>query len=155
MTNMDFGITGHKRQTWISDAEKIAFLKIKQENPDASAEKRARLLAELCMEDETILYAVVLRVTVLEDYNSTLHNRSPQARAQARTEQQKMQDEAKKRIVAVILMDLVMPNGKRLMSCTGAECIKFGGWLTKVGEQVGPRRLVGDVLDEMELQKLK
>jgi hypothetical protein len=52
------------------------------------------------------------------------------------------------------LLDWQLPNGKRLGDCTGRECRKAGGWLVRVAAKVPPRKLVRDVLDQGELQKL-
>jgi hypothetical protein len=53
--------------------------------------------------------------------------------------------------LAVVLLDLIMPNGKTLRNCTGRECRQVGGWLTKVADRVGDRGVVGTILDEQEL----
>ena len=34
------------------------------------------------------------------------------------------------------LLDIVMPNGKRLADCTGAECQEAGEWLTKIADEL-------------------
>jgi hypothetical protein len=34
------------------------------------------------------------------------------------------------------LLDLVMPNGKRLRDCTGLECRETGEWLSRMGERL-------------------
>jgi hypothetical protein len=34
------------------------------------------------------------------------------------------------------LLDLVMPNGKRLRDCTGLECRETGEWLNRMGERL-------------------
>jgi hypothetical protein len=51
------------------------------------------------------------------------------------------------------LLDVIMPNGKKLANCTGADCIRFGGWLINVGEVVGVTKVVGEILSEKELIK--
>ena len=53
----------------------------------------------------------------------------------------------------VILMDLLMPNGKRLGDCTGTQCKKFGGWLTAVAKVAGSKR-IADALSEGEVRKI-
>jgi hypothetical protein len=60
-----------------------------------------------------------------------------------------------------MLLDLLMPNGKALRDCTGAECDRFGKadeqrgrWLQRVAAEVGPTRRVGDVLGEKQLKTL-
>ena len=52
------------------------------------------------------------------------------------------------------ILKLVMPNGKALEHCTGAECVEFGGWYTTIGERVGPMNLVGKVLTNAEVMQL-
>jgi hypothetical protein len=59
---------------------------------------------------------------------------------------------------AVVLLDLMMPNGKSLAACTGQECLmlgrQMGGWLRKVGRRLKPNETVGDVLTESDLRAL-
>jgi hypothetical protein len=38
-----------------------------------------------------------------------------------------------------VLLDQVMPNGKKRGDCTGAELVKFGGFDVKLGKKVGPK----------------
>ena len=58
----------------------------------------------------------------------------------------------------IILLDLVLPNGKALRDCTGRDCKqmsgKMGGWLQKIAERVKPTQFVGDVLKEADVRKL-
>jgi hypothetical protein len=54
----------------------------------------------------------------------------------------------------VILMSLPMPNGKQLRDCTGAECIKFGGWFASIGKNIKASEKVGKQLTETDLQNL-
>lgn len=54
--------------------------------------------------------------------------------------------ESAKAIMGARLLDLIMPNGKQLRECTGAQCSKFGGFYARIGEKVGPNRIVGKVL---------
>jgi hypothetical protein len=81
----------------------------------------------------------------------------PSARAKkAAATRQAVAEESLRRIVArkagVILLDTVLPNGKKLRTCTGAECIEFGpivgGWLEAVGGRVGRTNVVGKTLNE-------
>ena len=51
----------------------------------------------------------------------------------------------------ILLLDLTMPNEKRLAECTGFECVKFGGWLGAVGKAAG-KQLVGKALTEKEVR---
>ena len=66
-------------------------------------------------------------------------------------------DSIKKRIVEaanIALLSMTMPNGKSLSECTGAECIRMGGWLRTVGRHVGNDRTVATVFTEEDLRSL-
>jgi hypothetical protein len=39
-------------------------------------------------------------------------------------------------IEPIVVLDLIMPNGKRVRDCTGAEMKKFGDLLLKRGESL-------------------
>jgi hypothetical protein len=62
--------------------------------------------------------------------------------------------EKAKSLIGVRLFNLMMPNGKPLHECTGAECVKFGGYFTKIGNAVGPRKIVGKVMTASDLTSL-
>lgn len=54
----------------------------------------------------------------------------------------------------IMLLDLTMANGKALRNCTGAECVKFGGWFSAIAAKVGRKQLVGNALSEEQLRSL-
>lgn len=54
----------------------------------------------------------------------------------------------------IVMLDLVMPNGKTIRDCTGHEMASFGTRFKKVAARVGKVNSVGSVLSEDELQKL-
>lgn len=58
----------------------------------------------------------------------------------------------------VMLMDLMMPNGRRLRNCTGRECTKLGSsvgrWLSLIGKSIEPTQRVGEALSEDKLHEL-
>ena len=53
------------------------------------------------------------------------------------------------KIKVIMLLDLMLPNGKLLRDCTGVECRAAGGWLVKIADRVGDG-VVGEVLSENE-----
>lgn len=59
-----------------------------------------------------------------------------------------------KALIGERLFNLVMPNGKPLSECTGAECVKFGGYFVTIGEAVGPRQIVGRVMTAGDITSL-
>lgn len=96
-------------------------------------------------------------------YSTALEAARPPTVAQLRQNQQMRQVRVEEQLRAVDvlknkirgrLLQLVMPNGKKLAQCTGAECIEFGGWYTTIGEYVGANNLVGKVLNESDILRL-
>jgi hypothetical protein len=53
----------------------------------------------------------------------------------------------------VVLMDIVLPTGKKLRDSTGSDCRYAGGWLTQIAKVVGPTQLVGRVMSESDLRQ--
>lgn len=60
-----------------------------------------------------------------------------------------------RRMGTVKLMDLMMPNGKKLRDCTLAECGTFGSWFRMIATKGKPSDIVGKVLTEADLQKIR
>jgi len=77
----------------------------------------------------------------------------------------KQRAESKKRVDAVfdkinasfdqILLDLVMPDGKRLRYATGAECQKAGGFYRAVGACIKPTQVVDKHMTEQNLRDIR
>jgi hypothetical protein len=51
-------------------------------------------------------------------------------------------------------LKVTAPNGLKLADCTGAECRKFGGLYTEIGEAVSANKTVGEQLTKEEAQRL-
>jgi len=52
-----------------------------------------------------------------------------------------------------LLLDLEMPNGKRLRDCTCEECRRMGGWLMALAKKGLPKQRIGDVVSEADVRK--
>jgi hypothetical protein len=78
--------------------------------------------------------------------------RRQHASAEKRAAMRAAIDEVKAKIKGKMLQ-MIMPNGKRLGACAGTELIRYGGWITLIGESVGERK-VRDVLNEEQILKL-
>lgn len=70
-------------------------------------------------------------------------------------------EEKKAQVVSMIqkkaelmLMDIVLPNGKTLRESTGADCRKVGGWMAEICKAVKPQQVVSDVLSEHGVRHL-
>ena len=54
-----------------------------------------------------------------------------------------------------LLLDTVLPNGKKLRDSTFGECTILGGWLSRIGRGGDPDKVVGRYLSEAKVRKLK
>jgi hypothetical protein len=133
------------------------YIAVIKERPAASEGAHKAALKRLILQDGyddflealieewlSIKYSTALRAAAPPSVNEIKHRA-----VKRREERQKLSaaTESAKALIGARLLELIMPNGKPLSECTGAECVKFGGWYTKIGERVGPRRVVGKVLN--------
>ena len=58
------------------------------------------------------------------------------------------------RIRQIILLDMVLPTGKKLRDSTGAECAKAGGFFSEVARYLKPTEVVTKHLNEAELRNI-
>lgn len=61
----------------------------------------------------------------------------------------------KAKVRAVVLLDLMLPNGKALRHATGAECEKAGGFYAAVAKHLKPTQVVDRHLTEANLQDIR
>jgi hypothetical protein len=54
----------------------------------------------------------------------------------------------------IILLDLVMPNGKTLRESNRTDCKQAGGWYMKLADRLKGKQTVGDVWQEADVRKL-
>lgn len=64
-------------------------------------------------------------------------------------------DELKAKVRNIILLDLELPNGKKLRNATGAECKKAGGFYAEVAKHLRPTQVVDRHMSEADLQNIK
>ena len=62
--------------------------------------------------------------------------------------------EKAKALIGERLFNMIMPNGKALRECTGAECVQFGGYFIKIGKAVGAKEIVGNVMASGDITSL-
>lgn len=139
----------------------IAFIQERLELPEREHRKRFKQLV-LNPEFEVFLDAIIDEWIGIK-YSTALRAAQPvsteaiaQSLKQNRVKQQE-KDAAitrAKSIMGIRLLDLTMPNGKFLRDCTGAQCIKFGGFYAAIGKQIGPRALVGKNFSNEEIMKV-
>lgn len=100
-------------------------------------------------------YRSLMRATAVEDPDAV---RLRKLEAEKITQSVRSAIDAKIKATArIMLMDLMMPNGKRLRACTGRECTRLGSsvgrWLSLIGKSIGPTQRVGEALSEDKLHE--
>lgn len=79
--------------------------------------------------------------------------KSEQVKEKAEQEQQVQQ--LVKQVKTIVLMDMMLPNGKKLRDASFADCTKAGGWYRKIAKKGRPHQIVGAVLTEEQLRTIK
>lgn len=74
---------------------------------------------------------------------------------EAKDRNNRMFDMVKSSIRQVILLDLVMPNGKLLRDANGADCVKAGGFYAEIAKHLKPTQIVDKHLKEGDLQNIR
>jgi hypothetical protein len=92
--------------------------------------------------------------TMLTEAETRERRRSSMPTREERGRRQELTSAQARAIAARITLDLMMPNGKRLRYCSGAEVGAFGVAFGKIAERVGPDKIVGAVLCEQEIREL-
>ena len=54
----------------------------------------------------------------------------------------------------ILVLDIVMPNNKRLRECTGQYGKSLGGWIARIAGKVKPTDIIGTVVSDDQAQKL-
>jgi hypothetical protein len=155
------GVYGAKRASWREYNPRELFRKIYEANPHETEPDLRRLFRQELETHDPETYGRAIVEYFLDSVFRALNDASKETR---RKTQAGTQNNAKaaidvavkervQREAQVILMDLLMPNGKLLGECTGSECKKFGGWLIGVSKVAGRKR-VADALTEGQVRKI-
>ena len=154
---LNTGKYGATHQSWSRDAIRAVVREIKTSNPKANHSTLVRLLAERMSEEDDVLKAAAdYIVKNCEDALAGYAQRerkttTPEERAKVAEQIENTAEAIKNQI---LLLNLEMPNGKRLRNCTGREIGQFGAAYQRIAKRVGPTKLVGTVLDEAGVRKL-
>lgn len=161
---IQIGTKGAKVQSWKSANPREMLVRMMDESPGTS---RETLLEEFRGEvrkrgNDSYLDVIIDYWFANNFYSLTADRpeRKAEARAQKADQVETIKTKLKAKIVEearVILLDLMMPNGRRLAECTGAECGRMskrvGTWLSNIAGAVRPSEVVGDVLDEAAVRR--
>ena len=154
MTQIDQGTLGAKRATW-RDTNPRKLLRQLVEK-DGEAGDWSEEMWDTIKNDVSDIG--ILRAIFQYWYDNNIRSLVPELMGRRRTEQvartAQQVEAGAAQFRKLILLSLVMPNGKPLGDCTGAECRSFEGWLSQLATLVPPNQKVADVLTEEKLQEL-
>jgi hypothetical protein len=159
-TEIVSGEKGATRQSWRKHSVRDLLVAIIAKHPKASDRELLQEFAAQCREDDDYLVACIeysfdnaIAALRRENNRITADERAKRAAERANEAAEHAKNVARIKS-GVVLGNLRMPNGKRLVDCFGRECQHFGGWVQRVGVEVGPDNLVGDKLSEKDLRAL-
>lgn len=147
----DLGRKGAKRSSWAKVHYRDLALKICRDHPEAEVEDLAEWFLEELQSQPEFLQSIA--IYIMANVRASLGIARARPRDTGAMERDMIKGIAAK-AATIVLMTMTMPNGKMLAKSNGTECIKAGGWLTRVGKKVGPAGIVGDRLTEEDLQAL-
>jgi hypothetical protein len=166
MTFIEQGSTGAFRATWRKDNPRSLLETMIAKNPKAEEEKIHELFWHEIEDDKPLLRACV-EYWLDNNYRSLIaEKRKPTTIASSTTKTastvtaratKEVSQKIEQRIVSearTMLLDLRMPNDKKLGDCTGAECRSFGGWMALIGKKVPATKLVSKVLSNDDAWQL-
>jgi hypothetical protein len=158
MTHVDTGITGAKRQSWKHDNPRDVLKKIIEQNARAAKEDLLEIFTRAMFEKgNRALIETVIEYWFANNLHSLLNSDS-QLRGQfSRPKVSKIKEHIRERIkiaAGVVLMDMMMPNKKKLRDCSGAECAAVGGWLSVVAARMSPTAIVGKTFSEQDMHTI-
>jgi hypothetical protein len=158
MTYIDTGITGAKRQSWRHDNPRDTLRNIIEGNPTAGKEKLLELFTDIVLKTKNqALLETIIEYWFANNLTSLLHSDSDLKKQFSNPDVAKIKDKIRQRIkiaAGVVLLDMVMPNKKRLADCTGAECAAVGGWLAMIAARMAPSQIVGKVFAEEDIRAM-
>jgi hypothetical protein len=144
---------GAIRQSWSRDSIRAVFAAIKAAKPRANHTILVKLLAERMAEDDDARLAAADYIVTNFLGAEISYSRKRSARRTSEQIEQETAEASENLTSQLLLLNLEMPNGKRMRHCTGNELAKFGKGYQRIASKVGAKR-VGEVLDENEVRKL-
>jgi len=151
-TEKNLGKTGAKRQSYESGGARTLFLKIMETYEVSDAEEVATLF-----EDENNMLVVppmVHEVLIYWAQNQLRALRKEEGKEERKAKAKADRAKGAMRVRNFVLLDMEMPNGKKLRNCTFREVAAFGGWLDDLSKAGDPDAIVGDVLVESKVRRI-
>lgn len=153
---------GAKIQSFRSGNPRDLLRRIIEEDPSASKVELLKACRDEIIKDEDMVDAVI-EYWFSNNYHSLIGQKSTTCDAQQKRRQSisEVATNIKERIeerAQMLLLDMILPNGKALRDCTGRECANLGNrigqWLKRVSAEIRPTQRVGDALSEERVRQL-
>lgn len=170
------GTQGAKRQSWEPGNPRPLLLKLARDRPNADADalEKAHLKAIIdAVRDGDLDYVKALHTYWFgNNFQSVLNSDAdlkrsfappkikhrPAASPKTTTDVKTTIAAHIERAAKLVLLDQVLPNGKKLRNATGADCKglapKMGIWLGKIARKLRPEQTVGKVLTESQVREI-
>jgi len=163
--SVQIGELGATRQSWRTRSIRDLLVELIKEYPDAGEGKLLVEYIARCRNsdddlDAGLTYAFDNNYRALRKQVATAREKAAKAARRAQEAQAAAEVAIKHAEIVqsikeqVLMLNLEMPNGKRMRHCTGAEMEKFGGAFQRIGKKVGKTKTVGSALNEQEVRKL-
>jgi hypothetical protein len=138
-----------KVQSFAKDNPRALLFQIMTDNPQASRDE----VFDLCLaavEDNPAFIEPIVEYWFVNNYRIFYSNGNSNSHDRSRQPSRMMIDSIKAQIS---LLNIVLPTGKTLGESTGTECVKLGGWLSRIGQEAG-KQIIAEVFSEQQLRDL-
>jgi len=125
-------------------------------NPTANNDELFRKWSDIVKDDDDLLDAALLHTFTNLIASLKRPHRGGQSRFKGRSREERDASVAqiKREAKEILILDLIMPNGKPLRVCTGAYGRQCGGGIGRVAKAVKPMQIIGQVLNDEQAQRL-
>lgn len=160
-TTTPVGTQGAKRQSQKAASPRALLRRMMDDLTGASEAIIRTKFTRAVINDPDMLDAIIEYWFANNYRNLSDHDDAPIERLSSQEAQQRKKRAVtqvtriiKARAEKMVLLEMVMPNGKPLGECTGQDCAIVGGWLSKIATKIKPHEIVGEKLSEMEVRRL-
>ena len=159
-TALHTGVTGAKRQSWQQGNPRELLRRLMEDHKNWDRTRLLREFREQLDKSPNSYLETIVEYWFANNYNSLIDPREPD-RIRDKVAVTKIRTKIEEHVetkAQLILLDLMMPNGKLLRDCTGQECRSLarsvGAWLARIAKRVKLRETVGTTLTENEVREL-
>lgn len=160
-------LRGATVQSWRASSPRALLERLVAVHGFEDREQLLRIFEEHVRGNDALI-STIIEYWYTNNLNSLIaaqHRAKPEEALQMASVREKANREARETVTKAIehrarlmLLDLMMPNGKRLRACTGEECRSLsktvGQWLVAVAKEVPAKKRVGEALSEDRLHEL-